>query len=136
MITRLEGTTRPLFKDKSKYIIEVHLTSGIGYEVQVPLNYDRSFMGGYDNLHVHHSFTDQGQFLFGFIFQEERAMFRKLLSCKDVGLQKAMALVSKFTIEQIIEAIRTKDATILAKANGIGIKLATNIIEGLNGSFQ
>lgn len=123
MIGYLEGTV--LGSDTKKVILKV---GGIGYEV----NFNEVCSEGSElSLFIHHHITDADQNLWGFRTLEEKQFFELLKSVNKVGASKAFALLVTLGNEQIITAIKTDSPNMLAKAPGIGKKMAEQIILSL-----
>ncbi len=74
--------------------------------------------------------TDVGQDhirLFGFTDVAERDWFRLLTSVQGVGARIGLALLSALTPDELARAIAAGDKTALARASGVGGKLAARI---------
>lgn len=65
--------------------------------------------------------------LFGFLTEEERAMFGKLLGVSGIGSRSAMAVLSQLTIHELSAAVVTNDIAAIARAPGVGKKTAQRI---------
>ena len=66
--------------------------------------------------------------LFGFASQQERTLFRRLLSVTGVGAKTALGLLSALSVRDLSIAILTGDVNALARAPGIGKKTAQRIV--------
>ncbi|MCS7153240.1 MAG: helix-hairpin-helix domain-containing protein [Bacteroidia bacterium] len=66
--------------------------------------------------------------LYGFLDEAERKMFVQLLRVRSLGPQKALALLSHFPAEVLLQLIHTGNAAALTQVKGIGKKLAQQII--------
>lgn len=69
--------------------------------------------------------------LFGFAGARELEWFRLLQSVQGVGAKVALAILSVLTPDQLHVAIAAKDAKAVARANGVGPKLAARIVNEL-----
>jgi len=69
--------------------------------------------------------------LFGFVTAEERDWFRLLLSVQGVGGRVALAILSVLAPPELHHAIAAKDTASIARANGVGPKLAARIVNEL-----
>ena len=78
----------------------------------------------YTYLHV----AENAFGLYGFISQNELNSFKMLIAVSGVGPKGAIAILSQFTPEQFVMAVCTEDKKAVAKANGIGPKIAARII--------
>jgi len=69
--------------------------------------------------------------LFGFATASERDWFRLLLSVQGVGGRVALAILSILTPGDLHHAVAAKDTASIARANGVGPKLAARIVNEL-----
>jgi Holliday junction DNA helicase RuvA len=69
--------------------------------------------------------------LYGFADAAEREWFRRLTTVQGVGARLALAILSAATPEQLTLAILAQDKAALARAEGVGPKLAARIINEL-----
>ncbi len=69
--------------------------------------------------------------LYGFAEVNERDWFRILLSVQGVGRRAAMAILSVLSPEELDQSIATQNKAVITRADGIGPKLATRIINEL-----
>lgn len=73
--------------------------------------------------------------LYGFIGQDERALFRSLQSVQGVGARVALSLLDALGAEGLVQAVET-DAKSLSIAPGVGAKLAARIAGELRGKLR
>ncbi|MBV9066881.1 MAG: Holliday junction branch migration protein RuvA [Methylobacteriaceae bacterium] len=71
--------------------------------------------------------------LFGFASDAERDWFRLLQSVQGVGAKVALAILSIFAAGELATAIGTQDKASVARAPGVGPKLAARIVAELKG---
>ena len=69
--------------------------------------------------------------LMGFASASERDWFRLLISVQGVGGKVALAILSALEPGEISRAIATGDKAMVARANGVGPKLALRIVNEL-----
>jgi holliday junction DNA helicase RuvA len=69
--------------------------------------------------------------LLGFARAEERDWFRLLVSVQGVGAKMALAILSALEIADLQRALASGDAAMVARANGVGPKLAQRICNEL-----
>ncbi len=79
-------------------------------------------------LYTHLAVREDGVELFGFQNEAELDAFLLLTSVSGVGPKAAISILSQFTPDQFIFAVCTEDKKAIAKANGIGPKIAARII--------
>lgn len=69
--------------------------------------------------------------LFGFATELERDWFRLVQTVQGVGAKVALAILSVVAPDELSNSIAAQDKTIVARATGVGPKLATRIIHEL-----
>ena len=70
--------------------------------------------------------------LYGFSGEQERRLFRHLISVSGVGANTARIILSSLTSDELIEAISSNNVAVLQSIKGIGAKSAQRIIVDLN----
>ena len=125
MIGRLTGTL--LEKNPPVVTMDVH---GVGYEVGVPMStfYNLPATGEKVSLFTHFVVREDGQFLYGFLTEPERAAFRQLLKITGVGARTALALLSGLSVNELAQAVAMQEAGRLIKIPGIGKKTAERLL--------
>lgn len=104
---------------------------GVGYKLTVSLLTSESLaskLGQKVKLFTYLAVREDGVELFGFPSEQELDTFLLLTSVSGVGPKGAIAILSQFTPEQFVMAVCTEDKKAVAKANGIGPKIAARII--------
>jgi Holliday junction DNA helicase RuvA len=69
--------------------------------------------------------------LIGFASGAERDWFRLLTAVQGVGSKVALAILSALTTEELQRACAAQDSAMVARANGVGPKLASRIVNEL-----
>ena len=72
---------------------------------------------------------------YGFADEEERDLFRKLISVSGVGGASALLMLSSLSASEIAGAINTANVTMLKSIKGIGDKTAQRIVVDLKGKM-
>lgn len=72
---------------------------------------------------------------YGFADEEERELFRKLISVSGVGGGSALLMLSSLSPNEIAGAINTANVTMLKSIKGIGDKTAQRIVVDLKGKL-
>lgn len=72
---------------------------------------------------------------FGFFDEEERDLFRKLISVSGVGGSSALLMLSSMSAPEIAGAINTANVAMLKSIKGIGDKTAQRIVVDLKGKM-
>ena len=102
---------------------------GVGYKVTIGERTFAALSGKTEaKLFTHLAVREDGIELFGFQNEQELDTFLLLTSVSGVGPKGAIAILSQFTPEQFVMAVCTEDKKAVAKASGIGPKIAARII--------
>lgn len=124
MFAFLEGIADSI--DADRVIINV---SGIGYELLCSRNtLDRIGKGEVVRLYTHFQLSQDAVALYGFVTQEERAMFRQLITVSKIGPRTALSALSVLTPSDITSAIVTENAAAFEGVPGIGKKTAARLL--------
>ena len=102
---------------------------GVGYKITIGERTYRALTGKSEaKLFTHLAVREDGVELFGFLNEQELDTFLLLTSVSGVGPKGAIAVLSHFTPEQFVMAVCTEDKKAIAKASGIGPKIAARIV--------
>ena len=107
--------------------------NGVGYLVQASartlaaLGKTDDFATVFTEMQV----SENDQRLIGFATREERDWFRLLTGVQGVGGKVGLAILSAIEPADLVLAISTGDAAMVARANGVGPKLASRIVNEL-----
>ena len=110
---------------------------GVGYFVHIPLSsYDRVGEVG-EQVHIltYLHVKEDGMELFGFATEEERELFRTLVSVSGVGPKLAQAVLSAMSPEEFRRAVAKNDLGRLTSVPGIGRKTAQRLVLELREKF-
>ncbi len=80
--------------------------------------------------------SENGIALFGFLTEEERAMFTRLIGVSGVGPKAALAALSTFSPHDLADAISSQDVSRIQRIPGVGKKTASRMIVELKGSLD
>lgn len=106
---------------------------GVGYALNISLVTYTAIQGKKEvKLYVHEQLVtggrDDSYTLYGFISQEERKLYRLLLSVNGVGANTARLILSAMSPAELCNAISSGDERLLKAVKGIGPKAAQRII--------
>jgi len=132
MIARLTGTLAETSADGA--VIDV---GGVGYQVLASARTLDALgpVGGDVLLLTELQVREDGWTLFGFGSAGERETFRILTSVQGVGGRVALAILTTFTPDELARAVSAGDKAMIARANGVGPKLAARIANELQGKL-
>ena len=82
-------------------------------------------------LHTEMLVAEDSIRLVGFARAEERDWYRLLTSVQGVGSRVALAILSALDTNEIARAVSAQDKAMVARANGVGPKLAERIVREL-----
>lgn len=106
--------------------------AGVGYLLNISLNtYSALTSAKEAKLLVHEVIREDAHDLYGFLTEEERALFRMLIGVSGVGPNTARVILSSLTPAQLQMCITAGDADKLKAVKGIGLKTAQRIIVDL-----
>lgn len=125
MIASLQGTL--IFKSPTEVIIDTH---GVGYSVSVPLS-TYTALGNLNStvtvltyLHV----REDALQLYGFATEEERNIFKLLISVSGIGPRMGQTILSGITVPDLKHHIISGNLGALTAIPGVGKKLAERLI--------
>ena len=128
MIAKLRGLLDSFTADHA--VIDVQ---GVGYLVSASAR-TLSALGAIGDevvLHTEMQVSDDAIRLVGFASIEERDWFRLLTSVQGVGSRVALAILSALNSDELHRAVAGGDKAMVARANGVGPKLAQRIVNEL-----
>ncbi|MBS0432737.1 MAG: Holliday junction branch migration protein RuvA [Proteobacteria bacterium] len=125
MIGRLRGTL--VSKRAPWLVLDV---GGVGYELEVPMStlYDLPEAGREVTLLTHYAIREDTAALYGFLREEERALFRNLQKVSGIGARIALAVLSGVSTGEFARLVHDSDVTALTRIPGIGKKTAERIV--------
>lgn len=128
MIARLSGLLASVGADS--VVVDVN---GVGYLVQASSRTLSAVgvLGAAVVLHIDTQVREDAITLYGFTAEDERDWFRLLQSVQGVGGRVALAILSVLPPADLQTAIAMKDQASVARANGVGPKLAARIVNEL-----
>jgi Holliday junction DNA helicase RuvA len=124
VIARLSGTVLDLRTDR--LVLDV---GGVGYDLAIPLGTFSALppAGEKATVHVHTHVREDALQLFGFSTPQEKYVFERLISVSGIGPKVALTVLSGLPLPELIGAIVTQNARVLATIPGVGKKLAERL---------
>jgi Holliday junction DNA helicase RuvA len=104
--------------------------NGVGYEVLVPdsVVVQMPKVGEIADLRIRQIFREDGVTLYGFLTLAQRRLFDMLMEVKGCGPKIGLSLIGQLGEDAVSAAIVSGDARVLARASGVGARLAERII--------
>jgi Holliday junction DNA helicase RuvA len=121
-------------KNPAQIVIECN---GIGYALLISLNtYSKISDLNEAQLFIETVYVrDDNPRYYGFADEEERDLFRKIISVSGVGGSSAILMLSSLSAADIAGAINTANVAMLKSIKGIGEKTAQRIVVDLKGKL-
>ena len=133
MIAFLNGTVAAVLPPQTAYID----VAGVGYAVAMPGgDLGKLAVGDTARVLTYLSVTENGIALFGFLSEEEKVLFEKLIGVSKVGPKMALAALSTFSPAELADAIASQDIARVSHIPGVGKKTAERIILELKGTLE
>lgn len=127
MIAHVKGIVTE--KMLTSVIVDVQ---GVGYEVNVAAgDFDQATLNDEIKFYTYHHIREQSQELFGFSSLAAKKLFELLITVQGVGPKAAMSILSVGDSESVRNAIANSDSTYVAKASGVGKRIAERVIVDL-----
>jgi Holliday junction DNA helicase RuvA len=124
MIATIEGRV----SEKLGELVVIE-TSGVGYGLLVTSeDFGALAVGASAKVYVHEHVREQAYDLFGFTRLETKKLFEQLLAVNGVGPKMALAILSIASGEQVRGAIASGDTKFIARASGVGKRVAERIV--------
>jgi holliday junction DNA helicase RuvA len=125
MIGKLKGLVDQI--DEDGLIVDV---GGVGYLVAASARTLRALpaLGQPVTLHIETQVREDSLRLFGFLTLAERDWFRLLQSVQGVGAKVALGILGALSGEALSAAIARQDKAMMARAPGVGPKLAARLV--------
>ena len=114
---------------------------GLGYEIQILESFflklkTNQISNKKITLWLKHIKKEDSDLLFGFTTKEQKNFFTEILSIRGVGSQIGMGILNKFSISEIINAVKKQDVKLICSVPGIGQKMSDRLILELKNKFK
>ena len=140
MISWINGDLVELWQTNQKFfiIIDCH---GLGYEIQILESFflklkTNQISNKNITLWIKHIKKEDSDLLFGFTSKSQKNFFIEILSIRGVGAQIGMGILNKFSIGEVINAIKTQNKKLISSVPGIGQKMSDRLILELKNKFK
>lgn len=103
--------------------------NGVGYEIDAVESVIQTCrVGEVRRIYVIHSVSENNELLYGFNDNAQRLFFRELVKCQNMGPRTAMGILSRLSLETVVNAVASGDFITLQTAPGVGRKTAERLI--------
>jgi holliday junction DNA helicase RuvA len=125
MIALLRGVL--VEKHPNQAIVEA---GGVGYDVTIPVSTFTRLPdpGAEVRLRVHTHVREDALALYGFLTQDEKGLFEKLIGVSGIGPKLAVTILSGLAAPELLNAIRRGEVDRLVRIPGIGKKTAERMV--------
>ena len=140
MISWINGELVELWQTNQKFFALINC-QGLGYEIQIleslflKLKTSQIFNKNI-TLWIKHIKKEDSDLLFGFTSKDQKDFFIEILNVRGVGSQIGMAILNKFSINEVINAIKTQNKKLICSVPGIGQKMSDRLILELKNKFK
>ncbi len=140
MISWINGELVELWQTNQKFFVLINC-QGLGYEIQILESFflklkTNQISNKKITLWLKHIKKEDSDLLFGFTSKEQKNFFIEILSIRGVGSQIGMGILNKFSINEVINAIKTQNKKLICSVPGIGQKMSDRLILELKRKFK
>ncbi|MCQ9201969.1 MAG: Holliday junction branch migration protein RuvA [Prochlorococcus marinus XMU1425] len=140
MISWINGELVELWQTNQKFFVLINC-QGLGYEIQILESFflklkTNQISNKTITLWLKHIKKEDSDLLFGFTSKEQKNFFIEILSIRGVGSQIGMGILNKFSIGEVINAIKTQNKKLICSVPGIGQKMSDRLILELKNKFK
>jgi len=140
LISWINGDLVDLRQINQKFFVLINC-QGLGYEIQILESFflklkTNQISNKKITLWLKHIKKEDSDLLFGFTSKEQKNFFIEILSIRGVGAQIGMGILNKFSINEVINAIKTQNKKLICSVPGIGQKMSDRLILELKNKFK
>ena len=140
MISWINGELVESWQSNHKFFVLLSC-QGLGYEIQILESYflklkTNQVSNKKITLWIKHIKKEDSDSLFGFTSKDQKNFFIEILSIRGVGSQIGMGILNKFSIGEVINAIKTQNKELICSVPGVGQKMSDRLILELKSKFK
>jgi len=140
LINWINGELIESWQTNHKFFVLINC-QGLGYEIQILesffLKLKKNRLANKNiTLWIKHIKKEDSDLFFGFTSKDQKNFFIEILSIRGVGSQIGMGILNKFSIIEVINAIKTQDKKLICSVPGIGQKMSDRLILELKSKFK
>ena len=112
-------------------------TGGVGFHIEAGTRVtDKLKLHETRTVYTHMNVREDDISLFGFLSRDDVQVFRMLIGVSGIGPKVALSILSELSTDDLRMAVLSEDAKAIAKANGVGAKMAQRVIMELKDKFK
>jgi len=139
LISWINGDLVELWQINQKFFVLINC-QGLGYEIQILESFflklkTNKISNKNISLWIKHIKKEDSDLLFGFTSKDQKNFFIEILSIRGVGSQIGMGILNKFSITEVINAIKTQNKKLICSVPGVGQKMSDRLILELKNKF-
>jgi len=140
LISWINGELVELWQTNQKFFVLINC-QGIGYEIQILESFflklkTNQISNKNITLWIKHIKKEDSDLFFGFTSKDQKNFFIDILSIRGVGSQIGMGILNKFSIGEVINAIKTQNKKLICSVPGVGQKMSDRLILELKNKFK
>ena len=140
MISWINGELVESWQTNQKFFVLINC-QGLGYEIQILESFFLKLKTNQIStknitLWIKHIKKEDSDLLFGFTSKDQKNFFIEILSIRGVGSQIGMGILNKFSISEVINAVKTQNEKLICSVPGIGKKMSDRLILELKNKFK
>jgi len=140
LISWINGDLVDLWQTNQKFFVLINC-QGLGYEIQILESYFLKLKTNQIStknitLWIKHIKKEDSDLLFGFTSKDQKNFFIEILSIRGVGSQIGMGILNKFSINEVVKAIKTQNKKLICSVPGVGQKMSERLILELKSKFK
>ena len=140
MISWINGELVESWQSNQKFFVLLSC-QGLGYEIQILESFflklkTNQVSNKKITLWIKHIKKEDSDSLFGFTSKDQKNFFIEILSIRGVGSQIGMGILNKFSIGEVINAIKTQNKKLICSVPGVGQKMSDRLILELKSKFK
>ena len=140
MISWISGELVDFWQNNQKYFVLINC-QGLGYEIQILESYflklkTNQITSKNITLWIKHIKKEDTDLLFGFSSKDQKNFFIEILNIRGVGSQIGMGILNKFSISEVLMAIKTQNKRLISSVPGVGQKMSDRLILELKSKFK
>ena len=140
MISWINGEFVESWQTNQKFFVLINC-QGLGYEIQILETFflklkTNQISNKNITLWIKHIKKEDSDLFFGFTSKDQKNFFIDILSIRGVGSQIGMGILNKFSISEIINAIKMQNKKLICSVPGIGQKMSDRLLLELKSKFK